>query len=531
MSKNSINVTVSTGKPTRVNVSAPTNQQAVDVTRDTSAYNAELAKQWAVAEGLVLSEDYSSKHYANVSKTHAGDAKDYLDITIENYNNFIAQSSNALGEIAEVKEGAIEEINATKTTIINDIEFVADGEKKEIEDLIDSGKDEIQELTNEIKDNAEDIINRVGISMFDTILKDHVLTYEESKGLALQGTYVYKEALAGSRYGYPDFYAKCVEEYNEATGTETVNGVAVKVHSNGHKFYDIADKGAIDTFFGTMGTAWFYGVDTENERVFLPRNNYFIQATANGSEVGQSVEAGLPNHYHHTVSDASVNTALTSSNYVSRRGSVEDGDYKYRLAGTSTAPTLGKTDNASVANSIYGKSSTVQPNAVKQLLYICVGNTTSYEGVTEVVNQGMEILEQVNQGIKEAADGQWVAKTYWIFDINATETQTPTFSLAEYLPNDGYSYEVLISGYVATVATSGAAGIVNVKKTAFIGDELGSVLGLCYVRARSAATVQAQGSCVVPIGVDRLITFDCPITTGATVRATALAYRRIGTNI
>lgn len=28
------------------------------------------------------------------------------------------------------------------------------------------------------------------ISMFDTVIKDHILTYEESKGLALQGTYV-----------------------------------------------------------------------------------------------------------------------------------------------------------------------------------------------------------------------------------------------------------------------------------------------------------------------------------------------------
>jgi hypothetical protein len=33
-----------------------------------------------------------------------------------------------------------------------------------------------------------------------------------------------------------------------------------------------------------------------------------------------------------------------------------------------------------------------------------VGNTTSYAGVTEVVNQGMEILEQVNQGIESRLD-------------------------------------------------------------------------------------------------------------------------------
>ena len=164
-------------------------------------------------------------------------------------------------------------------------------------------------------------------------------------------------------------------------------------------------------------------------------------------------------------------------------------------------------------------------NSSQERLYFYVGETVQN---ANLINAGRIEETMAN---KSMVDGQWVAKTYWIFDINATETQTPTFSLAEYLPNDGYSYEVLISGYIQTVATSGAAGIVNVKKTAFIGDELGSALGLCYVRARSAATVQSQGSCVVPIGADRLIAFDCPITTGATVKATALAYRRIGTNV
>ena len=67
------------------------------------------------------------------------------------------------------------------------------------------------------------------------------------------------------------------------------------VASNGHQYYDIANKDVVDTFFGTMGTAWFYGVDTENERIFLPRNNFFDQLTGDTTEVGQSVEAGLPN--------------------------------------------------------------------------------------------------------------------------------------------------------------------------------------------------------------------------------------------
>ena len=231
--------------------------------------------------------------------------------------------------------------------------------------------------------------------LFDTKILDYVLNYEESQGWALQGTYVYKEALAGTRYGYPDFYAKCLEEYQEATVTETVGGVTIKVNSNGHKFYNIADKSAIDSFFNNKGTAWFYGVDTENERIFLPRNNYFEQLTGDVSEVGQSVEAGLPNitggldGVVFDLKDEQQNGALTKSASLSTYCGSGSGESHNNI-----------TFNASLSNPIYGNSDTVQPNAVKKLLYICVGNTTSYEGITEVVNQGMEILEQVNQGIE-----------------------------------------------------------------------------------------------------------------------------------
>ena len=216
-----------------------------------------------------------------------------------------------------------------------------------------------------------------GFNLFDTKISDHVLEGEEAIGWALQGTYVYKEAIAGSRYGYADFYNKVLEEYNEATSTETVNAVEVKVHSNGHKFYNIADKDAIDEFFNTMGTAWFYGIDTENERVFLPRNNWFEQATADVSEVGNFVEAGLPNI---TGAASSWTTSALSDNSALY---AYDGNGRYIGGGMSAN---GLAFDASRSNSIYGNSDTVQPNAVKKLLYICVGNTESVSSVTNVID-------------------------------------------------------------------------------------------------------------------------------------------------
>ena len=218
-----------------------------------------------------------------------------------------------------------------------------------------------------------------GLQMFDTVLKDHVLTFEESKGLALQGTYVYKTAVSGARYGYPDFYNKCVEEFGESVNTETVNGVTVKVHSNGHKFYDIADKTAIDEFFNSMGSAWFYGVDTANERIFLPRNNNFVQLATDTSQVGESVEAGLPNI------TGSADSGVSKAEYTIFSGAFKaSGNAKPNISGNSPSQYYGLGFDASLSNPIYGKSNTVQPPAVKKILYMVVGNTEVTSSITNV---------------------------------------------------------------------------------------------------------------------------------------------------
>ena len=398
-----IRVNVTASKSQRVNVSSSNIATEITATPDTSQYYSNLAKNWAIAENIVDGKDYSSKHYAKEAQQASELANTYKQATEQAYISFSEQASNAEIELTSIKDASVQEINTavtdgkteinntkdlaidavnnTKTTILQDIEFVADGEKEEIRDL-----------ANDIKEGAEDIINRVGLNMFDTVVKDHVLTYEESRGLALQGTYVYKDAIAGSRYGYPDFYNKVLEEYNQATTTETVNGVTVKVHSNGHKFYDIANKTSIDEFFNSMGSAWFYGVDTTNECIFLPRNNFFEQATDDSSEVGLSVEAGLPN-ITATFMDggnkgANMSGAVTA-NSATTIGHDGGADTTYRSYVANF--------NASRSNSIYGKSDTVQPNAVKKLLYICVGNTVSNTSWVDVVTQ-------VEGGVKDLED-------------------------------------------------------------------------------------------------------------------------------
>lgn len=427
------------------------------------------------------------------------------------------------------------------------------------------GNNADKDLSN-ITEAGKDVIRGTagsGFSLFDVVEKDHILSFEESMGFGLLGTYVYKEPVAGSRYGYPDFYNECVAQkstegntllalknnvevvgspvvnngvlsgfssttwanlpkafnpsnknwemfykfktgtigtiqyilntisagyqpfdirigedgklqvasfinntstplfsiigttaltpatdyyvklaYNSVTGYELSLGTSkdnlliegtnntttainsgsiptlgadfnndgnyfqgaftgsidlkecyIKIDNelwwsgattatknpNGHIFYDIADKATVDEIFSQRGEAWFYGVDTENERIFLPRGTR-SQYTVNTDETGDYVEAGLPNITGTMVGDISEGVATGALKI----------DTIYSGAMWQGSVNVARMRNwsldASLSNPIYGNSDTVQPYATKKLLYIVVGNVKVQSAASDVVD-------------------------------------------------------------------------------------------------------------------------------------------------
>lgn len=390
--KNIINV-YTTSNGAELNISAPSTKQVISATNNRAQYFAEQAKK-----------------YRDEAKLHRDNAKYYADqnsdVSFEYIDSVRASLEDKISTKQNVGDYALkEDLPTNLSQLENDTEYV---NKAELNSSIDEVR--LPSMENaEGKFLATDGENEywTGINsfqLFDTKWSDRILSYEESKGWALQGTYVYKEAIAGSRYGYPDFYAKCLEEM-EAGVDETITkgGITktIRKNPNGHRFYDIADKDLADAFLADVGACWWYGVDAENERILLPRNEWFEQATSNVNKVNNHSKAGLPNV------TGTFNIDVNSNEYYS--STTWTGAFSGEQAGTQGASGDGVTStkitfDASKSNSIYGRSTTVQPTAVKKLLYICVGNTTNYEGVTEVVNQGMELLEQVNQGVESRLD-------------------------------------------------------------------------------------------------------------------------------
>ena len=330
-------------------------------------------------------------------------------VTTENFKNQAQQaakdsanSASASANSASVASQKVNEITALHSTYTENITNMSEDYKQQIDTKSTSYLNQISSRGNTIIKDADAIINRVGLDMFDTVMKDHLLTYEESQGLALQGTWVYHDAIAGERYGYQDFYNKCVEEKNEATPAQVTLGsetVTIYTHSNGHMFYDIGEKTKVDTFFATMGMAWYYGVDLDNKCIFLPRNLWFEQAA--NTNAGVYTDAGIPNHKHYEFVSTSRGTSKDSKTEQQLNNSTQvsslwySGYAAYNMARNSEAANVGLSSNPT-SQAVYGKSSTVQPKSVKKLLYICVGNqvkNTSWVDVVTQVKNGVKDIE------------------------------------------------------------------------------------------------------------------------------------------
>lgn len=222
-----------------------------------------------------------------------------------------------------------------------------------------------------------------GHDLFDIVQKDHILGYEETQGYELLGNYVYKEAVAGSRYGYPDFYNKCLAEKEAGTATQVTlgeNTVTMYVNANGHQFFDIADKDAVDAFYEATGTAWFYGIDTANERILLPRYDYAelstkdrVPVVGNGITLGVTNgtnNAGLTNYHQNIVS-------LYKSAYGLSAGESSGGvsfDNNNKTIGLTTDPEYS------------GVEADLSSYLSKKYYYMVVGNTSVESAVTDVID-------------------------------------------------------------------------------------------------------------------------------------------------
>lgn len=123
-------------------------------------------------------------------------------------------------------------------------------------------------------------------------------------------------------------------------------------------------------------------------------------------------------------------------------------------------------------------------------------------------------------------DGQWVDSYSQLANGTTYPTSTDIeYSLSTYLPNDGYKYEVLLSGQVTTGTTSA-----NFLRLFIKSDLITSAVQVCSARTRTSSSVTGSGNLIIPVGSSRKITLPANSAYVGTFSLDAVGYRRIGTN-
>ena len=278
-------------KTISVNVSSSGVSSNVNASGDTSHYYSEKAREWAISNRIVDNTDYSSKYYANESKKQADISTAKATEVIESGNNAISdiemvrdnaifdvntagatqvalateQATIATNKASEVIESGNEALNNIDTAKDNAITSITNQETTSKTSLIDEGATQVGLIQNEgakqvanvqstgfyMRDDKLYFINSQGeetefklddielnnpYSLFDSKYSDHELN---------NLSWLKSEGQFNTKIVYPAYYDWLLKIYN---GTETVEGVSVKLSTEEYTDYDFVLNSAEETF-------------------------------------------------------------------------------------------------------------------------------------------------------------------------------------------------------------------------------------------------------------------------------------------
>lgn len=202
----------------------------------------------------------------------------------------------------------------------------------------------------------------------------------------------------------------------------------------------------------------------------LPTLISFIQSVSSIMDLGNSVEAGLPNitgsmGIRSMSNGSQAIESGSKSLYRGTGGAVWQTSFSYTTNSQSNANEKINFD-ASRSSSIYGHSTTVQPNSIQYLYYIVLKNN-SVSGLMNYLNQGgvsslgnaigdITLGGGLNISNNVLNQNVWVNKYLKSFDSTTLPTTAQTIDLSTYIDNYDANgeYEIFIKFYLSYRNTS-----------------------------------------------------------------------------
>lgn len=147
--------------------------------------------------------------------------------------------------------------------------------------------------------------------------------------------------------------------------TETIGSYTITYYlaTDGHKICLPDQETTVANIYNESGVAWYYILDTTNQRFKLPRTKWGFVGLRDS--VGKYVAAGLPN-----ITGSFSNTPSNTNAY---SGAFRRGGNGQTFGNGNDQRGSDTSFDASRSNPIYGSSTTVQPPATQMYLYFYVG--------------------------------------------------------------------------------------------------------------------------------------------------------------
>ena len=248
--------------------------------------------------------------------------------------------------------------------------------------------------------------------------------------------------------------------------SETIGNTTIQFYlaDDGHKICPASEESNVVAIYNATGVAWYYIIDTTNERFKLPRTKFGF--TGLRDTVGNYVAPGLPNITGKFAYDVWQSASYDSGAFYN------DGGNKRRGTDNDSNSSGGRTAfDASRSSAIYGASTTVQPPATQMYLYFYVGEFTqtaientaglNAELFNNKVDKGHQVIEfqaptaQNNYTwYRKYADG-WVEQGRGLY-IQSSATETISLPI-----------EMSSAKYTLTALGANAIKCQNLTRTTF----------------------------------------------------------------
>lgn len=289
----------------------------------------------------------------------------------------------------------------------------------------------------------------------------------------------------------------------------------------------------------SKGACGKFVYDSTNNTVRLPKITGFIEGTVDSSALGDLVNAGLPNITHtHTRGSMNITGSFSQAlgmiinKPITGTGAFSNGSYSQSSSRSGTNESYwqsvntvnfnaannwtGSTSDNSIVNSIYGNSSTVQPQSIKVFYYIVIATTTK----TDIEVDIDEIVTDLN-----ALTGQMSNLNTLVQQMSVVFNNLyPLYSVYLSIRNDGVCpIAALIPGSVWELVGQGralwggngtnanqhiAAGLPNItgdfNKQCFVNYSSGTDNGALYTGSGNSPQTAGgtSGSCPYTVSID-----------------------------